>query len=348
MIEKMRGVIENRRPTGGIRGTVQRIAFRNVLPSQPALRALGTLARVQSSPLGRAVIGAAREKRLLPEAAENALKLAPKVPARFYERPTGGVVRPDGPARGKAALFTGCVMPVLFGPTQQDTQDVLVAAGFEVHVPDLQTCCGALQAHAGERLLAKDLAKRNIDAFSDQYDVLVINSAGCGSLMKEYGDLLDDDLEYREKAVAFSAKVRDISEVLANVDLGPLLGRIDARVSYQDACHLAHGQKIRNQPRRLLRTIPGLTFVELLSSDRCCGSAGIYNLTQPEIAASLLKRKVDDIARADVQYIVAGNPGCLMQIQAGLRERGMKVKAIHTVSLIAESIRRGRLERQAI
>jgi glycolate oxidase iron-sulfur subunit len=340
----MRGVIESRHPTGGIRGTVQRFAFRNVLPSQPVLRALGTLARVQSSALGRAVVEVAKTKHFLPETAENALKLTPKIPARFYERPAGGVVRPDGAVRGKAALFTGCVMPVLFGPTQQDSQDVLVAAGFEVHVPDLQTCCGALQAHAGERRLAKDLAKRNIDAFGDQFDVLVINSAGCGSLMKEYGELLEDDPVYRVRAAAFSAKVRDISEVLANVDFGQQLGRIDARVSYQDACHLAHGQKIRNQPRQLLRAIPGLTFVELPSSDRCCGSAGIYNLTQPQIAASLLDRKIDDIARTEVQYIVAGNPGCLIQIQAGLRERGVNVKAIHTVSLLAESIRRGRLE----
>lgn len=343
LLEAARGAIQRKRPTPGLTGLIQRFAFRRVLPSQPALRRLGALMRgYQHSPLRWLV-----RRAPLPARLHQMDALMPAVPATFYDRPAS-LVPAKGERRGTVALFLGCVMPVLFGPTQQDTEDVLTANGFDVVVPPWQTCCGALQAHGGQRDLARELARRNIDAFAATgADTIVINSAGCGALLKEYGELLANDRDYAEKAHAFAARVQDISEFLASVELRGPLGELPWTVTYQDACHLVHGQRIKNEPRRLLRSIPGLTLVELPASDRCCGSAGIYNLTQPTIASELLRRKIDDLSTIDAEIIIAGNPGCLIQIAAGIEQRGLAVRAMHTVSVLAESYRRGSAQRRS-
>jgi glycolate oxidase iron-sulfur subunit len=170
-----------------------------------------------------------------------------------------------------------------------------------------------------------------------ELDALIINAAGCGAMMKEYGELFKDDAVYRERAERLTAKMKDVSEFLGSIPLRQPTKEIRARVTYHDACHLAHGQNVREQPRTLLRAIPGLQIIDLNESDWCCGSAGTYNLTEPEMARRLLNRKVNNIKATEADVVVAGNPGCLMQIRAGLQQRGLPMKAVHTVDLLAEA-----------
>jgi glycolate oxidase iron-sulfur subunit len=209
-----------------------------------------------------------------------------------------------------------------------------------VIVPPEQVCCGALHVHSGDRDTARALARRNIAAFEPLgLDAVIINAAGCGSTLKEYGHLLERDEAWAERARGFSANVKDISEFLADIGLKGEMGQVRKRVTYQDPCHLVHGQGIRDQPRQLLRAIPGLELVELRESDVCCGSAGIYNLTHYDLSMQILDPKLDNIAETGAAIIVAPNPGCAMQIAAGCRRRGLDVRVAHVVDLLDEAYR---------
>jgi glycolate oxidase iron-sulfur subunit len=243
-----------------------------------------------------------------------------------------------GEKRYTVAVLSGCVMPALFGATNQATVKVLQHNGCEVLVPRDQVCCGALLLHNGNKAAALDLARRNVEVFGKlEVDALVINAAGCGAMMKEYDELFKGEPAYRERAEQLTAKMKDVTEFLGSVPLKAPTREIRAKVTYHEACHLAHGQSVREQPRALLRAIPGLQMVELHESDWCCGSAGTYNLTEPEMARRLLGRKVDNIQATNANVVVTGNPGCLMQIRAGLQQRGVPMKAVHTVDLLAEA-----------
>jgi len=243
-----------------------------------------------------------------------------------------------GEKRYTVALLSGCVMPALFGATNQATVKVLRHNGCDVLVPKNQGCCGALLLHNGAKAAALDLARHNIDVFSAlELNALIINAAGCGAMMKEYGDLLKGDPTYHDRAERLVAKMKDVAEFLGSIPLRKPTREVRARVTYHDACHLAHGQGVREQPRALLQAIPGLQLTDLHESDWCCGSAGTYNLTEPEMARRLLDRKVDNIQATEADLVVTGNPGCLMQIRAGLQQRGLPIKAIHTVDLLAEA-----------
>jgi len=237
-----------------------------------------------------------------------------------------------GTRRGRAGLLMGCVQRHVYPGVNRDTARLLSVAGYDVIVPRAQGCCGALELHAGRldalRLRARALA----GAFGDGVDLVVTNAAGCGSAMKEYGHWLDDP-----QVKALAAKTRDISEVLAGSELP--LSALDVTVTYHDACHLAHGQRIRSEPRELLRRIPGLRLVELPESDLCCGSAGVYNLLEPDVARRLLDRKIDRIVGTGARIVAAGNPGCLLQIQSGCRERGLDIEIVHPVELLARAVR---------
>jgi glycolate oxidase iron-sulfur subunit len=240
-----------------------------------------------------------------------------------------------GTARYRVGFVEGCVMPQFFSDTNAATVRVLAANGCVVHSPPRQGCCGALQMHTGDRPVARDLARKNIDAFSPlQLDAIIINAAGCGSTLKEYGRLLADDAAYAERAAEFAARVKDVSEFLASIDLVPPTHPVPMKVTYQDACHLVHGQGIRNQPRQLLRAIPGLELIEMTDSDVCCGSAGIYNLTHPDVSVQLLDQKMAHIAATGAQAVVAPNPGCSMQLAYGARRRGMPLQQLHVVDLL--------------
>ena len=270
-----------------------------------------------------------------------ALTLSPPVTWRGLFATTARETRAAGGERSKVAVLTGCVQRISFADVNEATVRVLAAEGCTVKAPAGQGCCGALALHAGYREQARTLAKHNIAVFeAAAVDRIVVNAAGCGSAMKEYGHLFADDPQWAARAAALAAKVRDVSEVL--VDLGaPRAPRqpITARVVYHDACHLAHAQGVRSQPRALLQAIPGVEVLTPAESDICCGSAGIYNLVQPEPAAHLGARKVRNIGALSPDLIATSNPGCTLQIAAAARNFGYNWPIFHPIQLIDASIR---------
>jgi glycolate oxidase iron-sulfur subunit len=269
-------------------------------------------------------------ERLLPPISFTVPHLPSRIPA-------------EGATRRRVGLLLGCVQRVFFGHVNEATVRVLAAEGCEVIVPEGQECCGALAEHAGEEAAAIAAAKRLIDAFERvEVDTIVVNAAGCGSAMKRYGHLLRREKDYAERAKAFAAKCRDISEVLMDLEPRAPRGQVAIRAAYHDACHLQHAQGVRVQPRRLLQGIPGVEVREIGESEICCGSAGIYNLLEPEAAAQLRDRKVQHILRTDAEVIVTGNPGCLLQIATGLEAAGRPIPILHLVELIDRSITEGR------
>lgn len=246
-----------------------------------------------------------------------------------------------GTRRGRVAILGGCVMNVLYHDVNMATIRVMAANGFDVVVPKDQRCCGALHAHNGEEEKARQLARQTIAAFEkERWDYVVLNSAGCGSTMKEYGRMLADDPQWASRAAAFSAKVLDVSEILAEYGVTQPMRRLDLKVAYHDACHLAHAQGVKSEPRLLLKSIPGVELVPLAESELCCGSAGIYNFLEPEMAAKLQARKVENILATGVRTVVTGNPGCLSWINAGLADRGERIEVLHPVELLDRALPR--------
>ena len=232
-------------------------------------------------------------------------------------------------------MLTGCVQAVVFGAHNRATARVLARNGWEVVAPPEQGCCGALNAHGGDHARALAMARRTIEVFERvAAEAVVVNTSGCGAHMKAYGELLADDPAWAERARRFAASVRDVAEFLAVEPLRGPLTPVHMAVTYHDPCHVVHGQKIRRAPRDLLAQVPGLRVVELPEADWCCGSAGIYNLTQPEMADRLLRRKVANVARTGAQAVVTANPGCILQIQAGLRTRGLELPVLHLVEVL--------------
>jgi glycolate oxidase iron-sulfur subunit len=255
--------------------------------------------------------------------------LLPRLPASAPALPE--MLPAKGARRGRAGLLLGCVQRFFQPDVNADTARLLSAAGYEVVAPRSQPCCGALHLHAGRLGEFRAMARRFMDAVGGDVDVVVANTAGCGSCLKEYGRWLDEP-----EARAFSAQVRDISEVL--VDRHLPLKPLEVTVTYHDACHLAHGQKVRSQPRRLLQRIPGLRLVELQDSELCCGSAGVYNLLEPELAGELGRQKVARIRQTGARIVATGNSGCLMQIAQHCRQQGVDVEVVHPVTLLARAL----------
>jgi len=261
--------------------------------------------------------------------------LLPAIPDQRLRTDLPEVIPAKGEKRGRAGLLTGCVQRFFFAQVNSATARVLSENGYEVVAPKDQGCCGSLLVHEGEREQAKAFARKTIDIFERaSVDVVVVNAAGCGSVMKEYWELLHTDPAYAQKAEAFSKKVRDVSQLLAQVPLNGRLRALPRTVTYHDACHLAHGQRVRQEPRKILKAIPGLQLVELKESDFCCGSAGIYNLLYPELAQQFLDRKIERIKETGAQVVVSGNPGCSLQIEKGLKERGLNIRVLHPVELL--------------
>ena len=266
-------------------------------------------------------------ERLLPPITFGGADLPSRIPAR-------------GPQRKRVAMLLGCVQRVFFRHVNEATARVLAAEGCEVIVPPGQACCGALAEHAGEEADAMAAARKLIDAFdAADADTIVINAAGCGSAMKRYGHLLRNDAAYAAKARAFAAKCKDISEVLAELEPRAPRGAVRLKAAYHDACHLQHAQGVRAQPRRLLQSIPGLELREIPESEICCGSAGIYNMLEPDAATQLRDRKVGNILKTDADAIVSGNPGCLLQIATGLESAGRPMRIMHLIEVLDASIR---------
>jgi glycolate oxidase iron-sulfur subunit len=275
-----------------------------------------------------------RLDRVLPQSLRDSLAL---IPDTISATPLLEVYPVDKP-RGRVGFVSGCVMSVMFGDTNLSSIELLNMAGFDVVVPRQQSCCGALFAHGGNLAGARESAKRNIAAFEkEKLDALIINAAGCGSTLKEYGHLLAGDAEWAQRARAFGEKVKDITEWLAtSLEIKPSQSR--ERVTYHDACHLAHAQRITKAPRDLIKAVAGENFVDLPESDVCCGSAGSYNLTEPEMAERLQQRKVRNILDTGAQIVVTSNPGCMLQIEAGLKKSGAQIRVQHIADFLAERL----------
>jgi glycolate oxidase iron-sulfur subunit len=273
-------------------------------------------------------------RTLLPVKLREMDAMLPVIPARFFQ-PDADSLPAIGARRARVAMLNGCVMPLLFGDVNEATVRVLRRNGCDVVLPKNQICCGALNTHNGESIAAKQMARRNIDVFLEaNVDAIVVNAAGCGAAMKEYGYLLRDDPAYREKAEHFSSLVKDAGEFLAALGLVAALRPVEMTMTYQDPCHLAHGQRVRAQPRTLLQSIPGLKLVEMEGSDRCCGSAGIYNLTHSQMSQQLLEEKMQSVAATHVDAVVAPNPGCMLQLRYGAQRYGPTVKVYHLMDLL--------------
>jgi glycolate oxidase iron-sulfur subunit len=280
---------------------------------------------------------------LLPKRLRDLEAMTPHVESEFSADLIAPVTPATGQRRYRVAMLTGCAQDLTFASVNRDTVEVLVRNGCEVVTPPLQNCCGSLHAHNGEWGLAQTLARRNIDQFPpEEFDAIITNAGGCGSHLKHYAHLLKDDPAYLQRAQVWDRKVKDIHEWLAQIGVTApsAAGAPEQVVTYHESCHLCHGQKVVSQPRQLLRLIPGLKLVELPESNWCCGSAGIYNITQPEMASQLLERKMDHVVTTGATVVATGNPGCLIQLEAGCRNRGVALRIVHPITLLAEAYRR--------
>ncbi|MBM3824984.1 MAG: (Fe-S)-binding protein [Verrucomicrobia bacterium] len=279
---------------------------------------------------------------LLPRRLRELEAMTPQVQPAFSADLIPETLHPSRPKRFRVALLTGCAQDLIFSDVNRDTAEVLARNGCEVHTPPSQHCCGSLHAHNGDLETSRLLARRNLDQFPPrQYDAIITNAAGCGSHLKHYGNLLAGDAAYVERAREWDNKVKDIHEWLIHIGMEPPAAepQADRKVTYHEACHLCHGQKITSQPRTLLKSIPKLNLVELPESTWCCGSAGIYNLIQPEMAGQLLERKVKHIESTGAHVVATGNPGCLLQVRNGCTRAGLDLRVVHPVTLLAEAYR---------
>lgn len=357
-IEQSGAAAAGRPVQGGLRAFWRRVTLGFLFMRPRALRGAGRLLRWYQRSGLESFARRTGLTALLPGALARLEPQTPRIASRFSNEIIAPVERPDGPVRHRVALLTGCVQDLVYPDVNRDTADVLLANGCQVDTPPAQPCCGSLHAHNGEREQARTLARRMLDLIPpDRYDAIITNAGGCGSHLRHYAGLLDDDASYREAAQQWDRKVRDIHEHLIEIgarppEAAPFVS--PAAIAYHDSCHLAHGQRIVREPRALLRLIPGISLVDLPEASWCCGSAGIYNITQPEQSAALLDRKVRNIVGTGAQIVAAANPGCQLQIARGLQaaEAGAGVGkdggarththtlVLHPVSLLARAYRR--------
>ena len=335
IMEHARAQLAAAPPSQGSQRRLRRLLLRNVIARPAVLAAAFTPARWYAGMPLRSLMRRSGLLRLAGPLGKSERQL----PARLGKplRPGDRLPQPRVPL-STAVLFTGCVMGELFGDVHRATARVLARSGIAAEATVGQGCCGALHAHDGDLDFARKLARENIDALGASAEPIIVNSAGCGAAMKEYGDLLSGDAEYAEKARTFSARVRDVTEFLAALPSMPP-GVFEARVAYQDACHLVHAQRIRTQPRALLAAIEGCQLVETAGADMCCGAAGLYSVVQPEMSGELRARKAAQFAEHRPGVIVTANPGCQMQYNAAVQEAGIKARVMHIVELIDEAQR---------
>lgn len=332
LLEVARTAIEQQRSPGMLEQVIRWLGLRQLMPHRGRLRMVARLLWIYQR-LGLSVLA---NRLPLPASLRTMEAMAPPIKLRYADqsRPAPAI----GPSRGAVAFFTGCVQDAFLSGVNAATVRVLQRNGYTVHFPLAQTCCGAAALHTGEAALARELARRNVDAFGGgDYVAIVNNAGGCGATLQEYADLLADDPIYAARARAFVDKIQDISVFLSGHLHCPPTGRVQARVTYVDSCHLRHGQKVSKQPRALLRAIPGLELTELSQPDMCCGSAGVYNLVQAETANRVLDAKLDDIRATQAGIIVTANTGCYMQMVYGVKRGGLNAVVMHVVELLDKS-----------
>ena len=339
LIEAARAEIRERtRPSWKAR-LAKKIVFEKLLPSRSALQFAGAaMFAYQASGLQK-IVRATAILKLFGRLA-NIEALSPNAEIPFFYSKIGKTFPAIGPQRYRVAFLSGCIANVAFARLNEATVRVLQKNGCEVVIPAAQKCCGALHVHSGLEQQAEALARSNIDAvLAGGFDAIITNAAGCGSTLKEYDYLLRNDPEYRERAIEFKRLMRDITEFLGSIDLNRDLGEMNGVATYQDSCHLAHGQQIRTAPRKILKAIPGLTFREMRMPDLCCGSAGIYNVAQNEMAMQILEHKMEYVDETKASIIATANPGCMLQLAAGARLYGKGQRVMHVVELLDESYR---------
>ena len=345
LFETARSDIEEAAVQPGIMRQIWRALTLDFLFRRPrALRTAGRLLRFYQQSGLESLVRRSGAIELLPASLRRIEPQAPRVAAHFSDVLIAAREEPPVPARYTVALLTGCVQDLVYPDVNRDTADVLLANGCTVLTPPAQPCCGSLHAHNGDLAAARAQARRLIDLLPpDCFDAIISNAGGCGSHLRRYGPLLEDDPQYRDRARVWDAKVRDVHEWLGQIGCRPPRTapyETPVTVTYHDSCHLAHGQKVVREPRALLRLIPGVSVVELKESSWCCGSAGIYALSQPQQADLLLRRKVSHVLETGASVVATGNPGCQLQIARGLRDSGSETRVVHPISLIAAAYRR--------
>ncbi len=337
LVEAARAQIEQNYQRPFFSRLTRNLVFRQLLPYPKRIAFLARLLRIYQRSGLQTITRGSGVLRLLGLAERE--RLLPPISDEFVFSELGKTYSATGARRARVALFAGCIAQVSFTELHQATIRVLTANGCEVVVPAGQGCCGALAAHAGVRDVARSLARTNIDVFlSGDFDAVITTAAGCGSTLKEYDELLVDDEAEHTKAKAFRAKMRDATEFLADLGLSAPLANIPLRVTYQDSCHLLHGQKIREAPRKLMRSIPGVELIEMPMADYCCGSAGSYNVTETQASMDILTEKMKHARATGAPVIVTANPGCLLQMRAGAQIHGTGQEVLHVIELLDRAI----------
>ena len=339
LVEAARAEIEQRirRPLG--QRLLRSFVFEHLLPNRTMLKLAGAgMFLYQASGLQKFVRGSGLLK-LMGRFGEIE-PLAPEIETPFFYRHMGRVFAAEGERKYRVAFLSGCIANISFARLNEATVRVLQANGCEVTIHGGQTCCGALAVHAGMREPARRQARQNIDALVDGgYDAILTNAGGCGSTLKEYDELLEHDERYADKAKRFVALMKDVNEYLASIELNPRMGEVRSTVTYQDSCHLAHGQKVRSAPRKLLASVPGLTLKEMRLSDLCCGSAGVYNVVHTDMAMQLLAKKMENVNATGADRIATANPGCMLQLRAGVAKYGHGQAVSHVIEILDEAYR---------
>ncbi len=333
LVEAARFHIDDQLQARGKKSLLRTFILKTVFKNRAWLRFFGKILRlVQLLRLDR-LVQISGILKLFPGQLHKIAAIAPPVPKRVS---VAGEIIPQKPERKiRVGVMTGCVQDVFFSDVNRDTAEVLKINGYEVIVPKKQECCGSVHGHNGDRATAQELAKAMIDTFeAARVDFVAVNAAGCGSFMKQYNDLLADDPEYADRAQQFTAKVKDISELLVTSGWDPPKLQHPLKITYHEPCHLVHAQKISAQPRQLLQAIPGIEFRELPEATWCCGSAGIYNVTHYDASMQLLQRKMENIEKTGAEFVVTGNPGCIIQLKYGTKMLPGNIQIIHPVSLL--------------
>lgn len=321
---------------------IRALAFKHLFVNQKRMRALGGLIRFYQRSGLQFLTRKLGLLHILPAHLRQMEAILPEASSSGVALEMGTLIPAVGPKRGTVGMFSGCIMDILFLETNKNTVTLLAEAGFDVVIPPGQNCCGALHAHSGEVEDARKLAVNNVRAFREaNVDFIVSNAGGCGAILKEYDHLLKHEQAAvtQEDVQWFASRVRDVSEIFS--EIAPLddLGTLDERVTYQGSCHLQNVMKVKNQPRQLLQSIEGAAYVELHESDRCCGSAGIYNVVQPEMAGGILDEKMVFVKETQADTLVTSNPGCLLQMKNGIHKAGLEgqMRAVHLIDLLAEA-----------
>ena len=337
LIEATKAEVERYRRPRLLPRLAAAVLLKRVLPSQRSLTALIAGLRLYQRSGLRRLVRWSRILRLISARLVSLEASAPEVPRSRFKA-AGQVVSAAGERRARVALLSGCVMPLIHGPEMHAVTRVLARNGCEVVVPKAQVCCGAINSHSGDLDTARELARRNVEVFLEAgVDAVVVASAGCGIRMKEYGELLEGDPEYAEKAERLSTQVKDIHEFLVGLPFVPPAGRLDHRVTLQDSCHLAHAQRITEAPRALLHSIPGVEVVEMANSSRCCGAGGTYTITQRDFSLRLLDNKMNAVEDTGADVLATANPGCHMQLRQGIHRAGLSMDVRYVTDLLDES-----------